>query len=286
MQGYRDGLNGRVLIAAHRGVAGGNIQCNTLRGFQAALGQGADVIELDVSLSLDGTPYIFHPGKEMLYLHSSRPIAQLHDREVDALTLYNMDGASTGERVPRLADGLAFLRGRCRVNVDKFWTDIPRLAGIIRDAGMADQVIVKAPLSEESLRLMEAYAYDLPFMPILREDGGVHERLAARRRLRYVGAEVLFTGDDSPLCGPDFVEKLHRSGRVLWANPIVYDARTLLTGAHTDDAALLGDPDRGWGFLLERGFDILQTDWPLALRLYGAAKYPARFAPVGADRKE
>ena len=31
-----------VLIAAHRGVAGGNIACNTIEAFEAALIQGAD----------------------------------------------------------------------------------------------------------------------------------------------------------------------------------------------------------------------------------------------------
>lgn len=280
MNGYRDGLNGRVLIAAHRGIAGGNIPCNSLRGFQAALGQGADVIELDVSLSQDGTPYVFHPGKEPLYLRCSRPIAQMRDREVEALSLYNMDGAPTDDRVPRLDDCLAFLRGKCRINVDKFWADIPRLAALLREMGMQDQVIVKAPLIDDYVALMEEYAYDLPFMPIVREDSGIHERLTANRQLRYIGVEAIFRGDDSPLCGDGFVDKLHRDGCILWANPIVYDMHTLLTGTHTDDAALLGDPDRGWGFLIRRGFDILQTDWPLALRMYGAANFPARFAPA------
>lgn len=33
-----------VLIAAHRGVYGGNIACNTPESYEAALIQGADII--------------------------------------------------------------------------------------------------------------------------------------------------------------------------------------------------------------------------------------------------
>lgn len=39
----------QMLIAAHRGIAGGNIPCNTIAAFDAALYQGADMIELDVA---------------------------------------------------------------------------------------------------------------------------------------------------------------------------------------------------------------------------------------------
>ena len=65
---YRDSLGGKTLIAAHRGVAGGNIPCNSMAGFEAALLQGADVLEVDISISLDGTLYVFHPKKEPLFL--------------------------------------------------------------------------------------------------------------------------------------------------------------------------------------------------------------------------
>ena len=43
------------------GVCGGNIPGNTLEAFEAALAQGAGVIELDVSQSADGELFVFHP---------------------------------------------------------------------------------------------------------------------------------------------------------------------------------------------------------------------------------
>ncbi len=43
--------NKRILLAAHRGVCAGNIPCNTAESYEAAIIQGADIIELDVSVS-------------------------------------------------------------------------------------------------------------------------------------------------------------------------------------------------------------------------------------------
>ena len=41
-----------------------------------------------------------------------------------------------------------------------------------------------------------------------------------------------------------------------------------LSGGHTDDVSVTEDPDKGWGWVVEKGFDIIQTDWTLALRQY------------------
>ena len=49
----------KPIVCAHRGVSGGNIPCNTLPAFKAALYQGAEMIELDVSKSKDGGFFVF-----------------------------------------------------------------------------------------------------------------------------------------------------------------------------------------------------------------------------------
>ena len=60
----REKAKKHILIAAHRGTAGGNLPCNTLAAYEAALRQGADIVELDVSRSADGELFVFHPGME------------------------------------------------------------------------------------------------------------------------------------------------------------------------------------------------------------------------------
>ena len=50
MANYRERLNGKTWIAAHRGIAGGDIPCNSIAGYEAALLQGADVETIAVRM--------------------------------------------------------------------------------------------------------------------------------------------------------------------------------------------------------------------------------------------
>ncbi len=46
------------------------------------------------------------------------------------------------------------------------------------------------------------------------------------------------------------------------------DVRAVIAARHTDDTAMRGDPEYGWGWLVDRGFDIIQTDWPFQLNQF------------------
>lgn len=54
---------------------------------------------------------------------------------------------------------------------------------------------------------------------------------------------------------------MHRNEKLLWVNPILFSLTRPLVGGHDDNMSMLGDPDNGWGWLVDQGYDILQTDW-------------------------
>ena len=54
---------------------------------------------------------------------------------------------------------------------------------------------------------------------------------------------------------------MHRDNILVWVNSIVFDHKVQLAGGHSDDISLTVGEDEGWGFLADRGFDIIQTDW-------------------------
>jgi len=64
----REAAKDHILLAAHRGVCGGNIPCNTLEAYQIALQQHADIVEIDVSITADKQLFVFHPGMEPAHL--------------------------------------------------------------------------------------------------------------------------------------------------------------------------------------------------------------------------
>ena len=86
-----------------------------------------------------------------------------------------------------------------------------------------------------------------------------------KRNINYVGAEVLFKRDDSHLASHEFIDMMHRDGKLVWVNTIIYNHKHQLSAGHSDDAAICGDRDFAWAAPARRGFDFIQTDWTAKL---------------------
>lgn len=257
----------KVLLAAHRGVSGGNIPCNSLQAFQIALNQKADIVELDVERSLDGTLFIQHPGMEKVHLRMNDSIKHYPATVVENFRLSNCDLTRTAWHIVRLEDALRLLRGKCIVNIDKFWENPEPIAALIRKLGMEDQVLIKTENKPQYLNDVEKYAPDIPYMTIAREADTTHEELM-RRKINYVGVEVLFQKEDAAVASREYLNRMHRDGKIVWANALVYNYRAVLAAGHNDDVSMVEDPALGWGWLADRGFDLIQTDFLLPCRQF------------------
>ena len=260
---HRDAAERGVLLVAHRGVWGGNIPPNTLAAYDTALAHGADMIEIDVDMTADGRLVIFHPGMERELLGWHGRIGDVPWSFVRKLRYMNIDECPTQFGLCALDEVLARYKGRCYLNVDKFWDHPAEIAAAIRRRGMADQCLVKTGANPRVLDILEEHAADMPFLAVVRKP----EELAAvrRRKLRHVGAEVLFASEDHPFASDAFITREHQAGNLLWANAIIYNVREQLVAGRSDDMATAGnDPEGSWGWLADKGYDFIQTDWLLA----------------------
>ncbi len=257
-----------IMIVAHRGVAGGNIPCNTLPAYEIALSQGADMIETDVAMSANGTLYVFHPGMESSHLpRDTKSLSLLTDEEISHLRYLNYDRVPTQFPVYTFDEFLRRFKGRCYVNVDKFWDHPREIHNAIKKHGMSEQILVKSLPNENVFRVLEEVAPELQFMPLAKNTHPLHEDLM-RRNINYVGVEVLFEDDNDEVGSEEFIAKMHSDGKLVWLNTIIYDCRRQIAAGHSDDAAMCGDPDGSWGWAARRGFDLIQTDWPATLISY------------------
>jgi len=262
----------RIIIAAHRGECGGNIPCNTITSYEIAVSHGADMIEVDVSRSAEGTLWILHPKMEQRHLNYMGPegmtsIWQLTDEQIRKLRYVNYDRDFTQFPLCTFDEVLERFKGRAYINVDKFWENPELISDAIRAHGMIDQIVVKSSPKKEYLDIIEEYAPDVCYLPILSQDGGIHEEMM-RRNINYVGAEVVFADETQDIGTVDFIEKLHADGKLVWANAIIYNYKKQLAGGHSDDTSFTVSPDYGWGWLADRGYDIIQTDWTQAMAVY------------------
>lgn len=78
--------------------------------------------------------------------------------------------------------------------------------------------------------------------------------------INYIGTELLFTTENDETASEEYREMLKKAGKLCWVNTIVYNYKAVLAAHHSDDVAMAGDPEFGWGWCADR-FDIIQTDW-------------------------
>lgn len=259
-------LKGSPLLVAHRGVCGANVPCNSIAAYKIALSQGADVVEIDVSKSKDGKFYVFHPGMEHVFLKSEH-LSKLNSSEIDELYLLNQDSVPTSYKVPTLEEVLLLLKDKAYINVDKFWTDVEGISNIIRKCGVEKQVIVKTYVDEKALDAVTKYAPDFMFMPLIWHKDTVTDMLI-KNGVNVIGAELLFSSENDDCVSDEYIRSMHDKGLMLWGNSIIYNEKDVISAYHTDDISLYDNPDKGWGWLIDKGFDFIQTDWLLMLKNY------------------
>ena len=85
----------KVVVAAHRGMSGADIPCNTIPAFDIALKSGADILEMDLFQTFDGEIFIFHTGKEPFQLDRHIDLTRMTSTEVRKLKLVNVDFRQT-----------------------------------------------------------------------------------------------------------------------------------------------------------------------------------------------
>ena len=250
----------KIIVVAHRGMFAGNIPCNTLPAYNAALTEGADMIEIDVEMSAEGKLYIFHPGMERPFLGASKKLPEMTNAEVEAQRYRNYDHTPTEYGLATFDDVMEEFKGKCFINVDKFWGHPEEIYRSIKRHGIEEQILVKSAIKEDIIKVLKELAPDISFMPIVKSSHPMHAELL-KSGINYVGVETLFFSDADEVCSERFIDAMHKDGKLVWANSIIYNYKDQIAAGHSDDISILGKPELGWGWLAKRGFDFIQTDW-------------------------
>jgi glycerophosphoryl diester phosphodiesterase len=255
-----------ILIAAHRGTCGGNIVRNTIPAFENALKHGADIIELDVIMSKDGDFFVFHNGNEERVLGEKKDIREMRTKEIERHRCKNDDAHRIDQKVERLDEVLEYLKHKCLLNVDRSWFYWKETIAALKRHGMADQIILKSPADRELIEALEDSGTGFMYMPIVYKKECLDLTLA--HKVNVIAAELILGDPSCELISADYMAWLKGKGIFSWVNAITLDDETVLSAGLDDNRSIIRGEDEGWGRLIELGFDIVQTDWPLLLRRY------------------
>lgn len=261
-----------TLVIAHRGTAIGSIAENTSAAARAALGSGADVVEIDVTESSDGAFYAFHDGNEQRLLGVSPNLRELSAQQIDSLRYIHVDRRDHPARVEPLLDLLAGLRdsgpAAPLVNIDRSWGSWRTLLPALDELDMPRQLLLKSPAAlPEPLEILRGHAVKYPYLPICSSRVQV-TGILEDPDLNTVGVELLADAPDHPLADPSFLDELHQQDLCVLVNAEVLPNGRPLFAGFDDERALRQGAEAGWGPLFDRGADLIQTDWPWLLHAY------------------
>lgn len=154
----------RAFVLGHRG-ARRRAPENTLAAFDLAMEEGADGVELDVRLDVDGDVVVIHDSS------LDRVTGGMDRRAVETLRRRDLDAVDLGgnEHVPRLANVFEWARGRgARVNVE-LKSGVTRRARFVLSVARLVAAQPKAPewilFSSFDPRLLLAMALLVPSVP-------------------------------------------------------------------------------------------------------------------------
>ncbi len=264
----------QVLVAAHRGLSGRSTGAwekypeNSLAAIADSIARGIDIVEVDVRKTRDGQLVLCHDATVDRTTDGTGAISDLTLAEIKRLRLRLGVGGTnapvTNHQMPTLEEVMRLVRGKCLVNLDKAWILVPECRAILQKTGTTRQAIFKS--SYNAARCEVDFAdLDPPvlFMPIIFQKKGPENNLESgwakiepyTRRLRPCAFELVFTDDDAPIVAPETIARIKQAGARVWINTL-WDS---LAAGHTD-AKSLTDPEAGWGWVVARGANVIQSD--------------------------
>jgi glycerophosphoryl diester phosphodiesterase len=158
------------VVIAHRGASAAAPE-NTMAAFRKAVDVQAEMIELDVMLSRDGVPVLFHDADLDAKSNGQGPLGDLDIEQLRRLDVGSwFSEAFAGERMPTLEEVLAWAAGRISLNIEiktEAWRESldesvePKVVELVRRHGMERHVIFSS-FDYRVIRRLKTLAPDLP----------------------------------------------------------------------------------------------------------------------------
>lgn len=216
------------LIIAHRGASAERPE-NTLAAFRRAVALEADGIELDVQVTRDGVPVVFHDTSLRRLTGVTGGVAGKTWPELRRLKIRG------GEPIPRLADVLRLTRGLTVVQIEMKSGPVAPVVRAIQVAHASEWVI----LASFHARLVAEARELAPAIPRMLISEGRAAPAALVRHLAACGASGLSVNHRA-LRSAAWVGHFHARGYAVWAWTVNDPATARkLAGWRVD--ALLGD---------------------------------------------
>ncbi|HMR84353.1 MAG TPA: glycerophosphodiester phosphodiesterase family protein [Niabella sp.] len=259
--------NGKVMVAAHR-CDWRNHPENSMPALLSAIAMGADIAEIDLKKTKDGHFILLHDRTLDRNTNGKGNPENYTLEEIKKLRLKNGLGRVTNVQIPSFTEFLKVAKGKILINIDKGYDYFPEVIALLKETGTLQQAIINID-DNTTLDEVEARYGKVPddvfLMPVVVYNGHPRSKEVVKSYLRH--KKTIFQPvwkDDMLIKEENFLE-LKRQGYGIWMNSLWAS----LNGGHDDDSAVEQNrPDETWGWLIQKGASIIQTDRPEKLLKY------------------
>lgn len=260
-----------VLVCAHRGDWR-NAPENSLQAYQNCIDMGVDMVEIDIHKTKDGQFIIMHDATLDRTTNGKGKISDFTLDEIKKLYLRTGHHIVTTHKVPTLEEVLYLVKDKILVNIDKGDNYFDEIYELLVKTGTLDQVVIKTNDDYQTMRgknKNDVFAKSI-FMPIVHADKNydAEKVLADYLTVHPAAFEITFKQESDRLFR--ILKAVRESGSKLWINSLW---ESLCAGHNDDRATEKKDPEGSWGWILDQGCSIIQTDRPAALIQYLKKKH-------------
>jgi len=254
-----------VTIAAHRGDWRNHPE-NSIPAYKSCIDMGIDMIEIDVQRTKDGKLILMHDRTVDRCTNGKGKIEDMTYAEIQKLRLRPQHSASvTRNHIPTLEEVLVLCKGNILINIDKGYDYFQQVYELLEKTGTTNQVIIKSSNAIDKVKKENGSVLDkVIYMPIVNlNEKDAEKRLDEFISIHPVAIECCIAQFDDNV--GRLLQKIRDADIKIWINSIWAS----LCDGHDDDRAVeLGEPDQSWGWILEQGGSIIQSDRPYDLLQY------------------
>lgn len=253
-----------VQVVAHRGDWR-NAPENSLPAFANCIAMGVDMIEIDLKKTKDGHLIIMHDQTiDRTTSGKGKPIDYTLE-EIRNFRLKNGLGRATNNHIPTLEEVLNLCKDKILINIDKGYDYFQDVYALTEQTGTTHQVVIKSsfPLSKVQQENGDVLSKVI-YMPIINLDKPDAPRMVEEYlKINPMAIECCFKEVTPQVTA--LLKEIRDSGTRVWINSLWAS----LNAGHDDDMAVEENkPDESWGWILDQGATLIQTDRPTQLIEY------------------
>lgn len=259
----RQAASDQVLVVSHRGDWR-NAPENSLEAIANCIALGVDIVEIDIRKTRDGQLVLMHDATLDRTTTGKGKVSEKTLAELQQLYLRHGHGHPSRQRIPTLEEALLLIKDKMLVNLDKCYEYFPEAYEILKRTGTRHQAILKAEYPAGKVQQdLGAKLHDIIFMPIVNLDkpGAWATIEAYQQTLRPLAFELVFQTDTARVLNR--AADIQRRGARVWMNTLWPE----LNAGHDDDRAVT-DVNGSYGWMIDHGATVIQTDRPAYMLRY------------------